>query len=83
MRTTVEIPDPLYRRVRELALARGMRGFSPIVEEALREYLESEPRRRDVAAAVRAAEGTWSDADVAELEAILGQGWARWRSALS
>jgi metal-responsive CopG/Arc/MetJ family transcriptional regulator len=77
MRTTVEIPDPLYRRVIELALKRGMRGFSPIVEEALREYLEPEPRRRDVAAAVQAAEGTWSDADVAELEAILGQGWAR------
>ena len=79
MRTTVELSDPLYRRVRALAAARGVRGFSPIVEEAVREYLE----RDDVAVApaddaFTAARGTWGAADAKRFEAELRGAWATW-----
>lgn len=79
MRTTIELSDPLYRRVRALAAARGVRGFSPIVEEAVRDYLE-----RDASAATpaddafAAARGAWGTADAKRFEAELRDVWATW-----
>lgn len=80
MRTTVEIPDLLYRRVRELAARRGLRGFSPIVEDALVEYLAGAGSEAERVVAFEAAEGAWSDADVADWEKARGQAWATWRT---
>jgi metal-responsive CopG/Arc/MetJ family transcriptional regulator len=76
MRTTVEIPDPLYRRIKTLAAERGMRGFSPIVERALEDYLASQPAQRTHADKIEAAAGAWSDEDVAELEEAVRQAWS-------
>jgi hypothetical protein len=44
MRTTIELSDRTYARLRARAAERGLRGFSPIVEEALERLLESERR---------------------------------------
>jgi hypothetical protein len=82
MRTTVELPDPLYRRVRALAAARGTRGFSPIIEEAVREYLErgvDEPPSD----AFADARGAWGVDDAAKFEVELRDAWATWPSAQS
>jgi predicted transcriptional regulator len=79
MRTTVELSPPVYRRLKAVAVSRGLRGFSPIVEEALSEYFQSEVQRRHLAAAIAAAEGTWSEEDVADLEQSREQAWATWR----
>jgi len=78
MRTTVELSDHLYRRLRTAATERGMRGFSPIVEEAVESYLASEDQRRDLIRAIEAAEGSWGDEDVAELERVREETWAGW-----
>jgi len=59
MRTTVELADPVYRRLRAVAAERGLRGYSQIVEEALVEYLDAEQYRREVVTALEAAEGAW------------------------
>jgi hypothetical protein len=83
MRTTVELSEPVYLRLRAAALSRGVRGFSPIVEEALSEYFESEPGRRELAAAVRAADGAWSNEDVVDLERERELAWSTWRPARS
>lgn len=83
MRTTVELSDSLYRRVRALAAARGARGFSPIIEEAVREYLERggpEPPADD---AFTAARGAWRAADAARFEAELRDAWATWPTSRS
>ncbi|MGH2848533.1 MAG: ribbon-helix-helix protein, CopG family [Thermoleophilaceae bacterium] len=80
MRTTVELSDPLYRRLRSAAADRGMRGFSELVEEALSAYLEREDERRDLVRVIEAAEGSWSDADVLEWERSRDEAWASWRS---
>ncbi len=79
MRTTVELSDRLYRRLRTAATERGMRGFSPIVEEAVEGYLASEDQRRDLVRAIEAAGGTWGDEEVAELERAREEAWAGWR----
>ncbi|HXE43955.1 MAG TPA: ribbon-helix-helix protein, CopG family [Conexibacter sp.] len=79
MRTTVELSDPLYRRVRALAAARGVRGFSPIVEEAVREYLERGEAPAALADEVfAAARGAWGAADAKRFEAELRGAWATW-----
>ena len=78
MRTTVELSDPLYRRVRALAAARGVRGFSPIIEEAVREYLERGSGEETSDDAFRAARGAWSSADAKRFEAELRDAWASW-----
>jgi len=51
MRTTIEIRDEHRAALLELAAKRGLKGFSPLVDEALEAYLNAGPedRRRFVA----------------------------------
>lgn len=83
MRTTVELSDPVYRRLRRTAAERGLRGLSPIVEEALLKHLDELDGRPDLAARIRAAGGSWSEADVAEWECARSRAWAGWRTSPS
>jgi hypothetical protein len=83
MRTTVELSEPIYRRLKQAAVERGVRGFSPIVEEALGEYFGSEPHRRRMIVALAAARGAWTDADVADFERDRQEAWATWRTSSS
>lgn len=78
MRTTIELSDPIYRRLKEVALERGVRGFSPIVEDALVGYLAADHRKRELVGAIEAAAGTWSDEDVAEIERAREEAWSSW-----
>ncbi|HET6449028.1 MAG TPA: ribbon-helix-helix protein, CopG family [Conexibacter sp.] len=82
MRTTVELSDPIYRRLRARAAERGVRGFSSLVEEALRQYLEQDD---DATAGdpFTAARGAWGAADVRHFEAELRDAWATWPSGRS
>ena len=80
MRTTVELSDPLYRRLRAAAADRGMRGFSELVEEAVSSYLEREDERRDLVRAIESAEGSWSETDLREWEHAREEAWASWAS---
>ena len=78
MRTTVELSDPLYRRLRAAAADRGMRGFSDLVEEAVGAYLEREDERSDLVRAIESAEGSWNADDVSEWERSRDEAWASW-----
>lgn len=52
MRTTVELSDELRARLLELAARRGEHGYSALVEEAVRrylDYLERAPERLEEA----------------------------------
>jgi hypothetical protein len=79
MRTTVELSDPVYKRLKAAAVDRGMRGFSPIVEEALSEYFQSGLARQRLAGEIAAAEGAWSEMDVARWERDRDEAWATWQ----
>jgi hypothetical protein len=80
MRTTIELSSPIYRRLKAAAVDRGLRGFSPIVEEALSEYFQSELRRVQMVESIAAAQGTWNDEDVADFERVREQAWATWQA---
>jgi hypothetical protein len=78
MRTTVELSTPVYRRLKAAAVDRGLRGFSPIVEEALSEYFQSELERRRLVEAIGAARGAWREMDAPRFERDVEQAWATW-----
>jgi predicted transcriptional regulator len=77
MRTTIELSDRTYARLRTRAAERGMRGFSAIVEEALERLLEP-GTESDLASALVEAEGAWSEGDVKEWERTREEAWATW-----
>jgi hypothetical protein len=79
MRTTVELSDRTYTRLRAAAAERGMRGFSAIVEEAL-ERLFERAGGDDLAASIAEAEGAWTEGEVEEWERAREEAWATWRS---
>lgn len=83
MRTTVELSDPLYRRLRAAAAERGLRGFSPLVEQALREYLDGADRRERVSERIKDGAGAWTEGDVTEWERTRREVWATWRDTQS
>lgn len=76
LRTTIELTDRTYTRLRARAAERGMRGFSAIVEEALDRYLGQGDE--DLRSALLEAEGSWSDHDVTEWERMREEAWASW-----
>jgi predicted DNA-binding protein len=77
MRTTIELSDRTYTRLRAKAAERGMRGFSAIVEEALERHLGL-GGDDDLDTALTEAEGAWSKSDVEEWERAREEAWATW-----
>jgi len=77
MRTTIELSDRTYARLRTRAAERGLRGFSPIVEEALERLLD-QGGEDPLASALAEAEGAWSESDVKEWERAREEAWATW-----
>jgi hypothetical protein len=77
MRTTIELSDRTYTRLRAKAAERGMRGFSAIVEEALQRLLEH-GGEDDLAQELADAEGAWSRGDVEEWERAREEAWVTW-----
>jgi hypothetical protein len=76
VRTTVELSDRTYTRLRAAAAERGNRGLSPIVEEAVSLYLDGAQERAEIARDIEAARGAWSDDDIKELEQALKSAWS-------
>jgi predicted transcriptional regulator len=56
--------------------ARGVRGFSPIIEEAVRDYLERGNRDEAADDAFAAARGAWGLAEAERFEAELKDAWS-------
>jgi len=77
MRTTVELSDHTYTRLRAKAAERGMRGFSALVEEALERFFDQQSGD-SLASALAEAEGAWSESDVEEWERAREEAWASW-----
>jgi metal-responsive CopG/Arc/MetJ family transcriptional regulator len=80
MRTTIEIRDDLRARLVGLAAARGEKGYSKIVEEALELYLLDESRRNERTGELLALRGSLSDEDAAAVRAEIGRLRSGWRT---
>lgn len=81
MRTTIEISDAKFRKLRMLAADQGARGFSDLINEALQDFLSPESSdltaiREDV---IRRLEGAWGDEIAEEVRARIKESRKHWR----
>ncbi|MEO9255601.1 MAG: type II toxin-antitoxin system VapB family antitoxin [Tepidiformaceae bacterium] len=81
MRTTVEIDDELRAKLMALAAARGEKGFSRIVNEAVRNYvedLESDDRQQRLRE-IHALWGSIAGEDAEHMRAVVKDLRESWR----
>ncbi|MGV0745752.1 hypothetical protein [Mycolicibacterium sp. XJ870] len=79
MRTTVEITEEQHRALSVLAQHRGVRGFSPLVQEALDAYLASiAPDEID---ALLSLEGAFTDTDADQATLAVHELRGTWRAS--
>lgn len=79
MRTTVEISDAQHRALSALAQRRGLRGFSPLVQEAVDTYLGD--LGQDEVCVLLDLEGTLGERDERELRARIDVARRTWRAS--
>lgn len=79
MRTTIELSDALRARLLEIAAARGQKGFSAVVEEAIGFYLEELKRRDERIQEALAARGSLRRAEAADLAERVLEIHEHWR----
>jgi predicted transcriptional regulator len=79
MRTTLEMKPEHRARILELAAARGEKGFSTVVAEALELYLESQGSRTNAIRSALALKGSLSETEAAWLLTRTQRIRANWR----
>jgi hypothetical protein len=78
MRTTVEIPPHLRQRLVAEAAERNLKGFSPIIVEALNEYFDK-PARREGNGTLKELRGSLSEEEYEKALEGLEEGRSLWR----
>jgi metal-responsive CopG/Arc/MetJ family transcriptional regulator len=79
MRTTIEIPDEQRARLLEIAGARGEKGYSRLVREAIDLFLKERRRKEGMVEAALAQRGALQDDEADEFEARIRQIRENWR----
>lgn len=79
MRTTIEIPDEQRARLLEIAGARGEKGYSRLVREAIDLFLKERQRREGMVKAALAQRGALQNDDADEFEERIRQIRESWR----
>jgi hypothetical protein len=79
MRTTIEMRPDHRSRILEMAAARGEKGFSTVIAEALELYLETQRKRTKDTKSALALRGSMSDAEAAGLLTETKKIRANWR----
>ena len=79
MRTTIELPDHQRARLLEIAARRGLKGFSPIVQEAIERYLEEHGSRDEAVTAALGVLGTLDEDEAEALEESVRRARSAWR----
>ena len=79
MRTTVEITDRQRARLLEIAGARGEKGFSGLVQEAIDLYLKVQSQKEKQAQLALKLKGTLRKDEAEDLARRVAEVHARWR----
>ena len=79
MRTTIEISDEQRASLLAIAAERGLKGFSPIVQEALGEYLAARGGDAERIRAALSARGTLDQGEADELNRVCQRIRGEWR----
>jgi len=68
MRTTIELTEEQRSELLRLAAKRGLKGFSPLVQEALNEYLQQESKKLHLIDAALGLKGVFQGKAAEEFE---------------
>ena len=79
MRTTIEIPDEQRARLLEIAGARGEKGYSRLVREAIDLFLKERRRKEGMVKTALAQRGALHDDEADDFEARIRQIREDWR----
>ena len=85
MRTTIELDDGIRAELVQLAAERGDKGYSKVIEDAVREYLarHDSSERAQRAAGIRALTGSISGEAADRIEAVIKEVRENWRAGSS
>ena len=79
MRTTVELSDDLIAALHALAVKRGHRGYSRIMEEAVKHYLRDREKKEGAWSVLMKMQGSWNSEEAAETKRKLEEIRKNWR----
>ncbi len=80
VRTTVEIPDELRQKLMQEAARRGERGYSAVVERALRRYFDEKPATESRRKTIQRLQGIERSMDTAQEKARADEVRGNWRT---
>lgn len=83
MRTTIEIDNRLRAKLLALAARRGIRGYSPIVREAIEEYIARHEMTSADLEEILSLKGSLGKEEAEEAQKAVQEFWSRWRSCRS
>jgi predicted transcriptional regulator len=79
MRTTIELSDEHRARLLAIAAARGEKGFSTIIAEAVDHYLDQQAARDSARALARTLRGALPAREAERLRTTTAEWRERWR----
>jgi metal-responsive CopG/Arc/MetJ family transcriptional regulator len=79
MRTTVELSDDLIAALHALAVKKGYRGYSRVMEEAVKHYLRDLEKKEGARSVLMKMRGSWSAEEAAETKRKLEEIRKNWR----
>jgi len=79
MRTTVELPDDLIAALHALAVKKGYRGYSRVMEEAVKNYLRENEKKELSSAVLLKMRGSWNAKEAADTKKRLEEIRKNWR----
>ena len=66
MRTTIEIPDHYRSILHSLAVKKGLRGYSAIIEDALDKYIDGLSRKDSLKSEILQMMGSWQKEEISK-----------------
>lgn len=79
MRTTIELSNDLIGILHALAVKKGYRGYSKVIEEALIFYIKENERRETGKEKILKMRGSWDGAEVRETKKRLEEIRKNWK----
>lgn len=79
MRTTIELTDDLIAALHAIAVKKGYRGYSRIMEEAAMQYLRDHEKKELSLSVLMKMRGSWNAEEAAETKKRLEEIRKNWR----
>jgi metal-responsive CopG/Arc/MetJ family transcriptional regulator len=79
MRTTVELSEDLIAALHALAVKKGYRGYSRVMEDAVRHYLREHEKKETSLSVLMKMRGSWNAEEAAKTKKRLEEIRKNWR----